>query len=844
MASPADRSTALKAARRLLEAGHHADAMTLMQGMAVDAGSDPEFFLALGDLCSDLKDDQHARSFWRAAASRSLSGSTRSNAHRRLARDAQRRDRPIEALHHLERLVDDRPDDRSVLLRLLILRMAGLSGGERENILFEYQSRHPVIAEPLVGAVLVLPFTDPARAMLVIGEHFEALLLQGDFAVRAVDAFLEAGRPQEALILADRIVNSPGAGERELNCVLRALKAAGHGPGAAVERVDAHLTRHPHDRRSRLKKAKLLLQLRRWQHVLIEASVVLTDEPESVVAAELIIHALIRLDRPAEARSLRDRMVTARVAIGDERADELVRLDLALADGEMAMERQANAEGAEVADGSLLTGRIDALMAVGDYGAALELITSVARHSDNIEVRVKGIRCATALSQRREPAHLFPEATFRAGISLDRQLPGPYRSVVLVTSTLGAGGAERQIALTAAKLSEPLRHAGMATNLVCRDLRPEYGNRLMLPMLEGSAAEVTDLSIFDPGLVARAMRACKDLSDDDIRLLSGFPLPEYRSIILLLDQFRRLRPEVVHLWQDGIIAVGAVAAMMAGVPRVVCSIRNVMPAADDTRRHRPYLRGVYQALSANPRIALTANSAMGARDYEQKCDLPSGSIGVVRNGLDAREIRARCGVGGRERVRAELGFDDDILILGAVFRLVPAKRPQRWLEVAAILSARLPNLRMLLIGEGPLRAELEEFARQLGISERTVFAGRKAPVEPWIAAMDAMLLSSDVEGLPNVLIEAQALGVPVITTDAGGAREAVDDGVTGRVVEDDAPAALAEACELYLLSADRRARARAKGPGFVAERFGLDRMVRETLDVLGFGSDRKREAAA
>jgi glycosyltransferase involved in cell wall biosynthesis len=150
---------------------------------------------------------------------------------------------------------------------------------------------------------------------------------------------------------------------------------------------------------------------------------------------------------------------------------------------------------------------------------------------------------------------------------------------------------------------------------------------------------------------------------------------------------------------------------------------------------------------------------------------------------------------------------------------------------------------MLIVGEGPLRLELQELAESLGISDRTVFCGAKSPVEPWIAAMDTMLLSSDVEGLPNVLIEAQALGVPVVTTDAGGAREAVEDGVTGSVVTDTSTEALVEACASYLTSPERRARAEREGPGFVASRFGVERMVRETLDALGFNETPRSQAA-
>lgn len=837
--SPSAAATA--AARQLLEQRRYGEAIALARALSAKTG-DARVYLIFGDLCADLDDHEHARTFWRVTAARAASGSVRSAAHRRLAREATRRGRPGDAAHHLEQVLADQPGDRRALVRLIGLRCAGLQGPERQVAMWELQATYPPATDPLLEAVFVLPFIDPARALAILTETFKAMLAERELCVCAVDAFIEAGHPQEGLILADRLATSEGAGEKELNCVLRAEKAAGSGPEAALARIEAHLESHPEDGRSRLKRAKLSLQLRRWQAAHADAATILAAEPSNLRAAELAILALVRLDRPLEARALRDAMA-ADADLRGARAAELARLDLALADGQLAMERQAQAEVGEGEHIAVSMSRIDALMAVGRYRAALEAIAAVTPHSDSVELRVKGIRCAAALSHPEGEQYPFPEATFRAGIGLRRHAPAPYRSVVLVTSTLGAGGAERQVALSAAGLVEPLRRRGLETHLVCRDLRPAYQNHLMLPMVEGSGATITDLSTFDPGSVVRAMRASGALSAADLRLLSSFPLPEYRSIALLLDQFRRLRPEVVHLWQDGIICVGSVAAMMAGVPRVVCSIRNVVPGPGDTRRYRPYLQGVYQSLAANPRVQLTANSELGARDYETKLGLPEGRIGVIRNGLDLRAIAERCGPDGRHRIRSELGFGDDVLVLGAVFRLVPAKRPHLWLEVAAALSRQFPTLRLLLIGEGPLRAELEGLARDLGIGERTFFAGRRAPVEPWIAAMDTMLLSSDVEGLPNVLIEAQALGVPVVTTDAGGSREAVRDGVTGCVVAESSPAALVAACARYLASPDSRARARARGPAFVAETFGLDRMIGETLTVLGYGTAAESLAA-
>jgi glycosyltransferase involved in cell wall biosynthesis len=97
------------------------------------------------------------------------------------------------------------------------------------------------------------------------------------------------------------------------------------------------------------------------------------------------------------------------------------------------------------------------------------------------------------------------------------------------------------------------------------------------------------------------------------------------------------------------------------------------------------------------------------------------------------------------------------------------------------------------------------------------------------ALLDVLLLTSTMEGTPNVLIEAQATGRPVVATDVGGTREAVKDGVTGILVRERSAGKLADAVLRILEDPSWPARARVSGPAWVSERFGLDRMIEETL---------------
>src|SRR5262249_5459172 len=117
------------------------------------------------------------------------------------------------------------------------------------------------------------------------------------------------------------------------------------------------------------------------------------------------------------------------------------------------------------------------------------------------------------------------------------------------------------------------------------------------------------------------------------------------------------------------------------------------------------------------------------------------------------------------------------------------------------------------------------------------FAGVRKDVDDMLSIMDVFLLTSQVEGLPNVLIEAQWLGLPVVTTNAGGAGEAIDPGRTGWLVDSAEPDVIASPIRELLLDPGRRREIRRTGPAFIAERFGVSRMIDETLEAYGFGPD-------
>jgi glycosyltransferase involved in cell wall biosynthesis len=176
----------------------------------------------------------------------------------------------------------------------------------------------------------------------------------------------------------------------------------------------------------------------------------------------------------------------------------------------------------------------------------------------------------------------------------------------------------------------------------------------------------------------------------------------------------------------------------------------------------------------------------------------------------------------RAEVRASMGLADDTRLIVSVARLAPQKSLDVLLDAVALLQS---DASVAVLGEGPLRMDLERRARSLGLGGRVSFLGFRPDVADHIAAADAFSLSSLWEGVPLAAQEAILLGTPVVGTDVGGMRELISNKVSGRLVPPGDPVALAAALDEVLSSPERAAAyARAARDG-LHERFSTDAML-------------------
>jgi glycosyltransferase involved in cell wall biosynthesis len=184
----------------------------------------------------------------------------------------------------------------------------------------------------------------------------------------------------------------------------------------------------------------------------------------------------------------------------------------------------------------------------------------------------------------------------------------------------------------------------------------------------------------------------------------------------------------------------------------------------------------------------------------------------------------------RHATRARLGIVDQEFVLGSVGRLSEEKGVHHLLDALALRAPDHP-WRLVIIGDGPRRDELEEMVRRAGLSERVIFAGFQSDVSPWYAAMDVFVLPSLTEGTPMALLEAMARRIPVVASAVGGVPAIISSGVNGLLVPPADTRALSDAIRMMADSGGLRQALSAAGQATVLERYNVSTWVNRVRAV-------------
>jgi glycosyltransferase involved in cell wall biosynthesis len=282
---------------------------------------------------------------------------------------------------------------------------------------------------------------------------------------------------------------------------------------------------------------------------------------------------------------------------------------------------------------------------------------------------------------------------------------------------------------------------------------------------------------------------------------------------------RRWQPAIVQSHGARANVYTRLAARPAGVPVVLSTVHNSLFDYEVAGwRRAGYV--LAERLTSPLSYRIVAVSHAIAHDLTARYRIDAARTVVIRNGIDAWAFRpARPAAA----VRAELGIAPARRVIVMAGRMTPQKGWDVLLEAAARLAVVRADLTWLLVGDGPLHAALARRAAELGVAAR--FTGARTDMADVLGCADVVVLASRSEGLPFTLLEAMALGKPVVATRVGGVPEVVEDGRSGRLVPRDDPAALASAVAGVVDSPDAAAMG-ARGRARVEATFTLDAMIR------------------
>lgn len=285
------------------------------------------------------------------------------------------------------------------------------------------------------------------------------------------------------------------------------------------------------------------------------------------------------------------------------------------------------------------------------------------------------------------------------------------------------------------------------------------------------------------------------------------------AMLRFISLLRREKVDILHTHMYSASKFGRIAGVLAGVP--------VMIATD--HGHDPWKRWWHVAFDrvllrhTDLRIGVSQDVA----DAIRACENPSPEkLAMIPNGVDPERFKSD--EAERNVVRAGLGIADDEVLVGAVGRLVEPKALHILIEAVSQLAQTMSQVRLVLVGDGPLRSELEKQAADLGVSDRVLFAGMRMDIPAVLSAIDVYVMSSKSEGLPVSLLEAMSAEKPVVATRVGGIPEVVTDRREALLVQPNDPSALADAINEVISNPElaaqlgRRARERVSSAYSVA----------------------------
>ncbi|HPN94319.1 MAG TPA: glycosyltransferase family 4 protein [bacterium] len=307
------------------------------------------------------------------------------------------------------------------------------------------------------------------------------------------------------------------------------------------------------------------------------------------------------------------------------------------------------------------------------------------------------------------------------------------------------------------------------------------------------------------------------------------PLKDISTLLKLIAIIRRERPDIIHTHTAKAGAVGRLAAVLCGVPILIHTFHGHVFHGYFSPLKTSFFKLIEKILAAFT-TRIIAISPTQKKEIQSILRIPDEKFEVIPLGFNLDKFE-KCKEPYTGEFRRAINSAPDDIIITIIGRIVPIKNHALFLNVARLLLEKHNNLRFAIVGGGELQEQSEALARQLGISDRVVFAGWRSDIDKVYADTDITVLTSDNEGTPVCLIESLSAGVPVVSTDVGGVKDVVFDGRNGYLVPKGDAEAFASAVEKLIKSSDERARMGINGKVDAVERHSFSRLYNDIVFI-------------
>jgi glycosyltransferase involved in cell wall biosynthesis len=309
-------------------------------------------------------------------------------------------------------------------------------------------------------------------------------------------------------------------------------------------------------------------------------------------------------------------------------------------------------------------------------------------------------------------------------------------------------------------------------------------------------------------------------------------IPATNNIKILLQVFKISRfikennIQVLHCHLPWAGFVGRIVYLISGIP-IIYTEHNKQ------ERYQSFTR-FFNKFSFNFQSTAIAVSDDVAQSIKLNIN-PSIKVNTILNGINTEKFRRNLQVG--QKIRADLGISSDAIVIGSLGVFRTQKRLHHWLEIFASISKQNPNVRGILVGDGPLKQEIILQIKDRGLADIVFLPGLQSNAVDWYSAMDVFMMTSEFEGLPLALLEAMSCECAVVATNAGGINEVVNDGINGSIVDVDQWAGLTSKVQFLLDHPDVRVSMGQAARDRVVHHFSIYQMTKQLENLYTFYAD-------